>query len=82
VEEPSRRNSLFIEYKNTSEVERSAAELAMREKIIKMVVGFVSLSISTFMFKQIFVNYRHTIFEDIYGRGIVFFICSLIHYLV
>jgi drug/metabolite transporter (DMT)-like permease len=32
-------------------------------------------------FKAVYLNYRHTIWEDIYGRGIAFFICSCVQYL-
>jgi hypothetical protein len=32
-------------------------------------------------FKAVYLNYRHTIWEDIYGRGIAFFFCSCVQYL-
>lgn len=41
----------------------------------------ISLGIMTFTFRVMYDHYRHTIFEDIYGRGLVFFICATIHYM-
>jgi hypothetical protein len=41
-----------------------------------MIVAFVSFGLVTMTFKAVYLNYRHTIWEDIYGRGIAFFICA------
>jgi hypothetical protein len=49
--------------------------------MIMMAISMGSLGVSTFFFKQVYQDYRQTIFEDIYGRGVVFFVCSVIHYL-
>ena len=46
-----------------------------------MVIAMICFSANTILFKEMYHNYRHTIWEDIYGRGIIFFICSIIRYL-
>lgn len=46
--------------------------------IVMMVIAFVSFGLVTISFKAVYLNYRHTIWEDIYGRGIAFFICSVV----
>ena len=46
-----------------------------------MVLAFIAFGLVTMTFKAVYLNYRHTIWEDIYGRGIAFFICSCIHYM-
>jgi drug/metabolite transporter (DMT)-like permease len=40
----------------------------------------LSLGVMTFSFKVMHDHMRHTIFEDIYGRGVIFFICSAFYY--
>ena len=45
-----------------------------------MFVAMCSLGVMTFSFKVIHDNKRHTIFEDIYGRGVIFFLCSAFYY--
>ncbi len=46
-----------------------------------MIVAFIAFGLTTITFKAVYFNYRHTIWEDIYGRGVAFFICSCIQYL-
>lgn len=46
-----------------------------------MVIAMISLGIMTFTFRVMYDHYRHTIFEDIYGRGLIFFACASIHYI-
>jgi len=46
-----------------------------------MVIAFMSFGATTITFKAVYFNYRHTIWEDIYGRGIAFFICSTLQYM-
>jgi hypothetical protein len=46
-----------------------------------MIVAFIAFGFTTITFKAVYFNYRHTIWEDIYGRGVAFFICSCIQYL-
>jgi hypothetical protein len=46
--------------------------------VIMMIVAFVAFGFTTITFKAVYFNYRHTIWEDIYGRGVAFFICSCI----
>lgn len=55
--------------------------LSHKELIIKMTIAMISLGIMTFSFRIMYDHYRHTIFEDIYGRGLIFFLCASIHYL-
>ena len=50
--------------------------------IIMMVISFLCFGTVTICFKAIYLNYRHTIWEDIYGRSVSFFACSIIHYLI
>ena len=50
--------------------------------ILMMVVSFLCFGVVTICFKAIYLNYRHTVWEDIYGRSVSFFACSIIHYLV
>ena len=45
-----------------------------------MIVAMLSLGVMTFGFKIIYDHYRHTIFEDIYGRGVVLFFFSALDY--
>jgi len=45
-----------------------------------MIFAFLAFGITTITFKAVYFNYRHTIWEDIYGRGVAFFICSVIQY--
>lgn len=48
---------------------------------IKMFIAMFSLGIITFFFKLMEDHYRHTVYEDIYGRGVIFFICGAIDYM-
>lgn len=47
-----------------------------------MVIAMICFGLTTILFKEMYQNYRHTIWEDIYGRGIMFFVCSIIQYLI
>lgn len=47
----------------------------------RIIASFVSFTIITVAYKQISLHYRHSVWEDIYGRSIVFFFCSFIQYL-
>ena len=49
--------------------------------VIMMIVSFICFGLTTITFKAVYFNYRHTIWEDIYGRGVSFFIFSTIQYL-
>ena len=46
-----------------------------------MFIAMLALGAMTFSFKLVYDNLRHTIFEDIYGRGVVFFFFSVLNYL-
>lgn len=80
IEEPSNRKSLFnaaledIAFTRHQEIPQTAA-------VIMMIVAFCAFGFVTIAFKAVYLNYRHTIWEDIYGRGIAFFICSCVQYL-
>jgi drug/metabolite transporter (DMT)-like permease len=78
VEEPSKRGS-FLEEKNDKVEEE--VKLTPQMCLIKMTISFVCFGVMTFIFKVMFQNFRHTIYEDLYGRGVVFFFCSIVHYL-
>jgi hypothetical protein len=52
------------------------ADLPLTSSLILMVVAWIAFGIVTICFKAVYLNYRHTIWEDIYGRSIGFFICS------
>ena len=45
-----------------------------------MSIAMIALAYMTFSFKLVYDNFRHTIFEDIYGRGVVFFVFSFLDY--
>jgi len=47
-----------------------------------MVIAMLCFGANTILFKEMYRHYRHTLWEDIYGRGIVFFVCSIIQYLI
>lgn len=80
IEEPSYRKSMFnAEAEDISYTRRQTVPQAVA--IFMMVVAFVSFGAVTICFKAVYFNYRHTIWEDIYGRGIAFFACSVINYL-
>lgn len=49
--------------------------------MIRMSISFLAFSIITFGFKHMYENYRHTLWEDIYVRSLIFFICSAVEYL-
>lgn len=55
--------------------------LTNKECFVKMFIAMFSLGIMTFFYKVMQDHYRHTVFEDIYGRGLVFFLCASIHYM-
>lgn len=80
IEEPSLRKSMFnappedITVKRGQNIQSSAA-------VFMMILAFICLGLVTICFKAVYLNYRHTIFEDIYGRGVGFFVCSTLHYL-
>ncbi len=80
INEPSLRNSMFS---TPLEIPNRNTKLEINPKmcVIMMIVAFICFGLATICFKAIYINYRHTIWEDIYGRGVVFFACSVIHYL-
>lgn len=81
IEEPSFRRSLFKAPEDHSgEVEKK--EISAKMCMIMIVVSFLCFGTCTITFKAIYLNHRHTVWEDIYGRGVGFFACSVIHYLV
>ena len=45
-------------------------------------VAFLNFGLVIVCFKAIYLNYRHTIWEDIYGRSVSFFACSILNYLI
>ena len=47
-----------------------------------IVISFLAFGADIICFKAVYLNYRFTVWEDIYGRGVVFFACSAIHYLL
>jgi hypothetical protein len=49
--------------------------------LFMMVIAFISFAAVTITFKAVYLNYRITIWEDIYMRGVSFFTCSTISYL-
>ena len=55
--------------------------LSHKECIFKMLIAMIALGIMTFSFKLVYDNLRHTIFEDIYGRSVIFFALSTLDYL-
>lgn len=58
-----------------------SGDIPMVGAITMMVIAFLAFGATTITFKAVYFNYRHTIWEDIYGRGIAFFICSTLQYL-
>jgi hypothetical protein len=78
VEEPSKRGS-FLEENNEKELDER--RLTVQIALFKMLLSMVALGLMTLSFKIMKMNFRQTLGEDLYGRGIVFFICSIIHYL-
>ena len=80
IEEPSYRKSMFNAPAEDIAVTRRS-ELPSTAAITMMVIAFAAFGFVTICFKAVYLNYRHTIWEDIYGRGIAFFICATIHYL-
>lgn len=56
-------------------------EIPTSAAVVMMAVAFGAFGLVTITFKAVYLNYRHTIWEDIYGRGIAFFIFSTIQYL-
>jgi drug/metabolite transporter (DMT)-like permease len=53
----------------------------MTGAVFMMIFAFLAFGFTTITFKAVYFNYRHTIWEDIYGRGVAFFICSCMQYL-
>jgi hypothetical protein len=80
IEEPSYRKSMFNAQPEDISVTRQS-EIPFTPAVIMMIVAFFCFGLVTMTFKAVYLNYRHTIWEDIYGRGIAFFICSCIQYL-
>lgn len=59
---------------------KKGQDIPMTGAIIMMIFAFISFGVTIITFKAVYFNYRHTIWEDIYGRGVAFFICSVIQY--
>ena len=78
VEEPSKRGS-FLEEVNEKELDER--RLTVQTSLIKMFISMFALGLMTLSFKIMKMNFRQTLGEDLYGRGIVFFLCSIVHYL-
>lgn len=57
-------------------------EITQGTGLVIMVIAFAAFSFVTMSFKAVYLNYRHTIWEDIYGRGVAFFLCSTFHYMM
>lgn len=81
IEEPSFRKSMFKADAEDISVTWNLS-IPHTVAVFMMIIAFLAFSIVTICFKAIYLNYRHTIWEDIYGRGIAFFICSTLSYLV
>jgi drug/metabolite transporter (DMT)-like permease len=54
--------------------------MSNKECLLRMAIAMISLGIMTFSFKVMVDHLRHTIFEDIYGRGLIFFLCATFYY--
>lgn len=54
--------------------------LTHKECMLRMALAMICLGVMTFGFKIVFDEYRHTIFEDIYGRGVIFFGFAALNY--
>lgn len=75
IEEPSYHKSMFNAPLEDISVTRGV-EIPQAAGTIMMIVAFVAFGLVTMLFKAVYLNYRHTIWEDIYGRGIAFFVCA------
>ena len=80
IEEPSYRKSMFNAQAEDISVTRQGF-IPFTPAVIMMIVAFIAFGLVTMTFKAVYLNYRHTIWEDTYGRGIAFFICSCVHYM-
>lgn len=60
---------------------RRSQEIPMTGAVFMMIFAFLAFGFTTITFKAVYFNYRHTIWEDIYGRGVAFFICSTMQYM-
>lgn len=80
IEEPSFRKSMFNAPSEDLAVTRRS-EIPQSTALFMMIVAFAAFGTVTICFKAVYLNYRTTIWEDIYGRGISFFICSTLSYL-
>ena len=80
IEEPSFRKSMFNEKAEDLAISRGN-DLPSSATVVMMVVAFVAFGFCTICFKAVYLNYRTTIWEDIYGRGVAFFVCATISYL-
>lgn len=79
IEEPTKRNSMFAKAPDTHKEIREVV-MSHTTCLIKIFVAMLALGFNTVAFKEIYENYRHSLWEDIYGRGVVFFACSCIQY--
>jgi len=58
-----------------------SSDMPSSSAMILMVIAFIAFGLVTITFKAVYLNYRHTIWEDVYGRGVAFFICATISYM-
>ena len=56
-------------------------QLGSIPKLIKMSVGMTAFGLMSFVAKVMQQNFRHTIWEDLYGRSVVFLICAIVDYI-
>jgi hypothetical protein len=68
-------------FEKAVEVTPKQKEQAIKMNLFKMTISMVCFWIITFAFKLVYQNYRYSLWEDIYGRAVVFFICSVIDYM-
>ena len=80
IEEPSVGKSMFNAEPEDISVRRGQS-VNTTTGLFLMTLAFICFGLVTISFKAIYLNYRHTIWEDIYGRGVGFFVCSTLHYL-
>ena len=79
VEEPSLRKSLFNKQEEVSAHDNTISKKAA---VLLMTMAFACLGVVNVGFKGVYLRERHTVWEDIYGRSVVFFACAVVHYLV
>lgn len=80
IEKPSSNSRSFFGASLEDITFRKGQDIPMTGAIFMMIFAFIAFGITTITFKAVYFNYRHTIWEDIYGRGVCFFICSVIQY--